>query len=128
MIGDVRPDLPGTEVLVATRWGNFGILTLISGQGERLWTIQPDYVGQGATPIRWGAEGTPFVWTNTSRHGQALYDGNGRLVRRLTDLSAVWGEGMDRRRRGYAVRIGCDATDYLTLASDGVLYVFGPDE
>ena len=38
-VGKVRQDLPGTEVLVATRWGNYGILTLFSGRGERLWSI-----------------------------------------------------------------------------------------
>lgn len=45
VLAKVRTDLPGQQVLVATRWGNMGILTLLSGRGERLWTIQPDYIG-----------------------------------------------------------------------------------
>jgi outer membrane protein assembly factor BamB len=127
-VGEVRPDLPGTEVLVATRWGNFGILTLFSGRGERLWTIQPDYVGQGATPVTWGAAGHRLVWTNTSARAQAFYDGQGRLVKRLPELRRIWGDGMDRRRRGDVVRIGTDTTEYITLSTGGTLYVFGPDE
>jgi len=127
-IGKVRPDLPGTEVVVTTQWGNFGIVTLLSGRGERLWTIQPDYVGRGATPVKWGSVGHRFVWTNTSARAQAFYDGHGRLVKRLPELSRVWGDGMDRVRRGTVIHMGRDTRDYLTLLSEGVLYVFGPDE
>jgi outer membrane protein assembly factor BamB len=128
--GKVRPDLPGTEVLAVTRWGNFGILTLFSGRGERLWTIQPDYVGQGATPVVWGKAGHRLIWTNTSRDAQAFYDGHGRLVKRLPELSRIWGNRMNREvgRAGSPVRIGTDPTDYLTLTVDGVLHVFGPAE
>ena len=127
-VGKVRPDLPGTEVLVVTRWSNFGIQTLLSGRGERLWTIQPDYIAQGSTPVTWGSAGHRFVWTNTSRDAQAFYDGYGRLVKRLPELSRVWGDGMDRRRQGTVVRIGYDTQEYLTLTNGGVLYVFGAEE
>ena len=127
-MGDVRPDLPGTEVLVVTRWGNFGIQSLLSGRGDRLWTIQPDYVAQGSTPVVWGSTGYHLAWTNTSRDAQAFYDGYGRLVKRLPELSRVWGDGMDRRRRGTVIRMGRDPMEYLTLTNGGVLYVFGPDE
>jgi hypothetical protein len=126
--GKVRPDLPGMEVVVTTQWGNFGIVTLLSGRGERLWTIQPDYVGRGATPVRWGSAGHRFVWTNTSARAQAFYDGHGRLVKRLPELSRVWGNGMDHVRRGTVIHMDRDPGDYLTLASEGVLYIFGPDE
>ena len=129
-IGKVRPDLPGTEVLAVTRWGNYGILTLFNGRGERLWTIQPDYVGQGATPVTWGKAGCRLIWTNTSRDAQAFYDGCGRLVKRLPELSKVWGDRMNREvgRGGSPVRIGNDPTDLLTLTVGGIVHVFGPAE
>ena len=130
IVGKVRPDLPGTEVLVATRWGNYGILTLFSGRGERLWSIQPDYVGQGATPLAWGSEGHKLIWTNTSRDAQALWDGHGRRVKRLPALSRVWGDRMGREvgRGGSPLRMGRYEGDYLTLTVDGAMHVFGPDE
>ncbi|OQB40559.1 MAG: hypothetical protein BWY06_01134 [Candidatus Latescibacteria bacterium ADurb.Bin168] len=127
-IGKLRPDLPGTEVLAVTRWGNYGILTLFSGRGERLWTIQPDYVGQGATPVVWGKAGHKLIWTNTSRDAQLFFDGYGRLVKRLPELSRVWGDRMNRDvgRGGSPIRIGTDPTDLLTLTVEGVVHVFGP--
>jgi hypothetical protein len=129
-IGKLRPDLPGVEVLVATRWENYGTLTLFSGRGERLWTIQPDYIGQGATPVTWGSAGHPLVWTNTSAQAQALWGGQGNRVKRLPALSETWGNRMSREvgRSGTPVRIGTDLTEYLTLTVDRVMHVFGPDE
>ncbi len=130
MLGKVRPDLPGTEVLVATRWSNFGILTLFSGRGERLWTIQPDYVGQGATPIVWGSAGHQLIWTNTSRDAQAFWDGYGRRVKRLRELSERWGNRMSREvgRGGKSIRFGKEARDVITLTVEGKLYIYGPAE
>ncbi|MBM3211483.1 hypothetical protein FJZ33_04630, partial [Candidatus Poribacteria bacterium] len=37
-VGKVRKDISGEQILVATRWGNMGILNLFSGYGDRLWT------------------------------------------------------------------------------------------
>lgn len=129
-IGKLRPDLAGTEILVATRWDNYGILTLFSGRGERLWSIQPDYVGQGATPVTWGSAGHRLLWTNTSAQAQALWDGHGNRVKQLPALSETWGNRMSREvgRRGAPVRIGTDPVEYLTLTVDGIMHVFGPDE
>lgn len=125
-VGKVRDDIPGEQVLVATRWGNMGILTLFSGYGDRLWTIQPDYIGQGSRPIQWGNLKSKLIWTNTTGSAQAFYDGYGRRVKELTELRRLCG---DRLRTGFGVsanRIGRDATDYLCLSLDGKMYVFGP--
>lgn len=126
--GRVRADYPGVQVLVATRWANMGILTLFSGSGDRLWSIQPDYVGQGANPVTWPGSAEQLIWTNTSRDAQALYDGFGRRVKKLPELTRTWGKrmGKDVQRGGAAIRMGSREMDYLTLTCDGKLHVFGP--
>lgn len=83
---EVRNDAPGKQVLSGTRWGNYGILTLLSGRGERLWSIQPEYVLQGTQPVRWHAEGPQLIWLNRTRSTFGLTDGQGRLVSRLAPM------------------------------------------
>ena len=125
-IAAVRTDLNGDQVIVATRWGNMGIITLFSGRGDRLWTMQPDSIGQGAVPVTWGDWPTQLIWTNTSKTVQAFYDGHGQLLRRLPELSELWGDEM---RLGCGViRMGSADTDYTSIARNGKLYVFGPEE
>jgi hypothetical protein len=124
-IGKVRKDLPGKQVLVACRWGNMGILNLFSGYGDRLWTIQPDYIGQGASPVTWGNSEEQLIWTNTSGQVQALYDGHGCRVKVLHELRKLWGNRM-RKDVGISVnRMGDDPTELLCLAFDGKMYAFG---
>lgn len=125
-IGRARTDLPSAQVLAVTRWGNMGIQTLLSGRGERLWTIQPDYVGQGAQFVDWPGADAQLIWTDTSARAQALYDGHGRRVRELTALRNVWGGHMRSEVSPAAVRIGDDGVTYLTLTLDGVMHVFAP--
>ncbi len=125
-IGKVISDMPGKQILAVTRWGNMGILTLFNGLGDRLWTIQPDYIGQGAVPVQWGNLDTELIWTNTTCHALAFYNGYGRRVKELEELKRVWGE---RSRVGVSaskIRIGTEKSDYLCLALEGKMYIFGP--
>ena len=126
VLGNMRADLPGQEVLVATRWGNMGILTLLSGRGERLWTIQPDYIGQGATPVDWLVGEAQLIWTNTSAAAQALYNGYGEKVKELVELSRLWGDRPRREVGGQTLRMGKNAAEYMALSLEGKTYVFGP--
>ena len=124
-IGKVRDDIPGQQILVATRWGNMGILTLFSGYGDRLWTIQPDYIGQGSCPVQWGDTGPELIWANTTAGVQSFYDGYGRRVKELTELRRCADGAI--RVGASPIRMGNDKTDYLSLHLNGKIYVFGPD-
>ena len=126
-IGKVRDDIPGEQILVATRWGNMGILTLFSGHGDRLWTIQPDYIGQGSCPIQWGNVNPELIWMNTTGPVQSLYDGYGRRVKELMELRRLWGERLRTNVPARPIRLGKDRTDYLCLSLEGKMYVFGPE-
>jgi hypothetical protein len=125
-VGKMRADLPGEQILAVTRWGNYGILTLFSGRGERLWSIQPDYIGQGSCPVRWGDAEAQLIWTNTSGPVQALYDGYGRRAKVLSELSFLWGARMRREVATGVIRMDADGMDYLSMTIDDKLYVFGP--
>ena len=125
-VGKMRSDLPGQQVLVACRWGNYGILTLFSGQGDRLWSIQPDYIGQGSCPVWWGNRDEQLIWTNTSGPVQALYDGHGRRVKQLPELQKLWGDRMRGDVRTFTARMGRNPQELLCMAVDGRLYAFGP--
>ena len=123
-IGKVRQDLPGEQVLVACRWGNMGILTLFDGSGDRLWSTQPDYLGQGSCPVRWGEE--TFIWMNTTGPVQSFYDGYGRRVKDLVELRRLWGDRMRKDVATSVARMGDDTTELLCLTVEGKMYVFFP--
>ena len=124
VICQLRDDLPGDQVVAVTRWGNFGIITLLAGDGTRLWTIQPDYVGQGCAQINWA--GRNLLWTNTSRQVQALYDGHGQKVKTLTPLMQAYGEGPRKDVVTTVIRRGDDPRELLAVGSGGRLHLFGP--
>jgi hypothetical protein len=127
-VGNVRGNLPGSEVLVACRWGNMGILTLFSGSGDRLWSIQPDYLGQGSCPVRWGNGDEELIWANTTAEVQALYDGYGRRVKDLAPIRELYGGRMRRDAATMVMNVGEDPGDLLGLRVEDSLYIFGPDD
>ena len=122
----LRADIPSQQILAATRWGNYGILTLFSGRGERMWTIQPDFIGQGSCPVTWGDGDVRLIWANTSGPIQSLYDGYGRRVKVLSELRLLWGDRMRREVGTTVARMGTEPTEYLCLVLDNKLYAFGP--
>ncbi len=120
----VRDDLPGVQVMVGTRWGNYGILTLFSGRGDRLWSIQPDFVLQGCAPVQWTPEGPQHIWCCMSARAMGLYDGYGRLVKPLNKIRALYGEGTKKPVKHLRRTPG--GTDLLGLRVGDQLRLFGP--
>ncbi len=118
----VRDDLPGQQAMVGTRWGNYGILTLFSGKGERLWTMQPDYVLQGSQPVQWAADGPQHIWVNTSREAFGLYDGYGRFVHALEPMRHFY-TGLTKMPCTI-VRPKPESTDHLAIRSANVYHIF----
>ncbi len=119
----VRDDLPGRQVLVGTRWGNYGILTLFSGRGDRLWSIQPDYVLQGSAPVQWTPTGPQHIWCCRSLQAMGLYDGFGRLVKPLAKLRQLYESGTKKPTQ--VLRQTPDGPDLLGLRIGDRLHLFG---
>ncbi len=124
-IGNFRTDLSGLEVLVGTRWGNYGILTFFSGSGDKLFQFQPDYVSQGGPPVNWRGDGQEFVFLFSTASVVGLYDAYGRKVVELPE---------EVRRDYYAQTspivqdIVGDKRDELIFAVDGALFIYTQDE
>ncbi len=119
----VRADLPGTQVMVGTRWGNYGILTLFSGRGDRLWSIQPDYILQGTEPVQWMSEGPQHIWCCRSATAMGLYDGCGRLVKPLDKIRTLYGGGTKKPTQ--VLRRTPAGPDLLGLQIGDTLHLFG---
>ncbi len=122
----LRDDMPGRQVLVHTRWANFGILTLFSGLGERLWSIQPGYIPT-AHPVQWLPEGPQHLWTTATRECLALYDGSGRAVLPLDAVADAWGERSASQVSTSVLRASPGGHDLLALTIDDRMLLFGPD-
>ena len=125
----MRQDLPGRQFLVGTRWGNFGILTLFSNTGQRLWTIQQDYGLQGSLPVRWVSSSADYFWLNTSEQAQGLYDGWGRLVHPLQEIRRLWQGKTARDVTSCSLRREPgDKVDTLAVTVDDTLHLFSPSK
>ena len=112
-VAKMRDDLPGMEILVGCRWHNYGITTLFSGFGDRLWSIQTNGFSGGGTPILW--KGHRLILMD-----EMLFDGEGQRVKDLAELRKM--KGNINVARG----MGNDPSDFLCLNADGKLYVFAP--
>ncbi len=125
-VARLRDDLPGLQVLSVTRWGNPGIQTLFAGDGSRLWSIQPDFAGQGSRPVQW--DDRTLIWMNTSAAAQGLYDGHGRKVKDLPALRNLL-TGVPRKDfQTFSAHLDTDPREMLCVAVGGMLYAFAPGE
>jgi hypothetical protein len=113
VVGDMRGDFPGQEVLVGCRWHNYGIATLFSGYGDRLWSLQTNSFSGEGYPVRWGSKRLILM-------DDMLYDGEGFRIKDLAGL----------RRMGGNISvingIGKDPSDVLCVNADNKLYLFSP--
>lgn len=120
----VRSDIPGEQILVGTRWDNMGILTLFSGRGERLWSIQPDYILQGTCPVQWVPGAAQHIWHNTSRDAFGLYDGYGRLTQPLDSMRRLWDEQTRMTVRCFAMQRSPSAAPLLAMHIGQRIHLF----
>lgn len=124
----VRADLPGTQVMVGTRWNNFGILTLFSGRGDRLWSIQPDFILQGACPVQWVPEGPQHIWHNTTPDRMALYDGHGREALPLDAPRRLLAGRPPRSYKCISLRQSPEAPHLLGIQLNRRIHLYGNQE
>jgi hypothetical protein len=120
--GNFRPDLPGLEMWMGDRWGTYGILNLVSGQGDPLCRFEPDNISQGGPAVNWSGDGEELLFISTSEKAFGLYDARARKVVRpvCQGLPLSWGTGIVEDVVG-------DARDEITYVHEGALYIVTQD-
>ncbi|MCZ6636427.1 MAG: hypothetical protein O7G87_23755, partial [bacterium] len=79
-IANLRPDLPGLEVVSINFWGNQGILHFYDAHGDIYHSCEPNPFGSMCLPINWTGTGVEyFVHSPHITHG-GMFDGWGRPV------------------------------------------------
>jgi len=116
--GNFRPDLPGLEMWMGDRWGTYGILNLVSGQGDPLARMEPDNQSQGGPAVNWSGDGEELLFIGTSVPAFGFYDAQCRkVVNPLCEgLPADWQGGIVQDVIG-------DARDEITYVHDGAIYI-----
>jgi hypothetical protein len=105
-----QPDLPGRQFLVATAWGNFGILNLFDAEGNLLLT--KEVPGCRVVPVNWrGDGGALMLWDGW------LADGNFDPVVELPAGTRVY---------PFAYDVDGDGADEVFLRQDNELRIYGP--
>lgn len=126
-VGNFRPELDGIEVLVGTRWWNYGILNIFSGRGDRLQTFEPDNISQGGPPVNWSGDGQEFFLLATSAKALGLWDGYGRKVVLMPQNRALNISFYGRAGYAQALDLTADPRDELVFISGGELCIFTQD-
>jgi hypothetical protein len=120
--GNFRPDLPGLEMWMGDRWGTYGLLNLVSGQGEPLARCEPDNISQGGPAVNWTGDGQELMFLYSSRQAFGLYDAQARKV--VTPIC----EGVPLElRAGIVEDVVGDARDEITYVHDGAIYIVTQD-
>ena len=120
--GNFRPDLPGLEMWMGDRWGNYGILNLVNGRGDPLCRYEPDNLSQGGRAVNWSGDGEELLFLTSSREAFGLYDAQARKVVLpvCEGIPFDWGDGI-------AEDVVGDARDEITYVREGAIYIVTQD-
>jgi hypothetical protein len=124
-VGNFRTDLEGLEVWVHLWWGSFGIKTLFSGSGEKLFSFEPTNTGS-MTTVNWSGDGEELILICPLRPDmdlrpyQGLYDAFGRRVVTFPD------DSFTPSAVGISSMMG-DARDKIFFTAGDSLYIYVQD-
>ncbi len=79
-IANLRPDLPGLEMVSVNSWGGQGIINLYDSKGTIYRTFEPGPHGSSCLPVNWRGDGVEYFLLNMSPGDGGLLNGNGELV------------------------------------------------
>ena len=116
--GNFRPDLPGLEMWMGDRWGTYGILNLVSGQGDPLARCEPDNISQGGQAVNWSGDGEELLFLKSSPQAFGLWDARARkvVVPLCQEVPSHWEQVIVEDLCG-------DARDEISYLSEGAIYI-----
>ena len=121
--GNFRPDLPGLEMWMGNRWGNYGILNLVSGEGDALNRFEPDNISQGGRAVNWSGEGEELLLLTSSQKALGLYDAQCRKVV-TTGAEGLPEWGWHPGVQVIVEDVVGDARDELVFVRDGEISIY----
>jgi len=86
-------DIPGLQIAASCRHGNYGILAVYTGEGERIARFQPDFLTDCPHYINWTGMGTELILVGKDPLRAGLFDVAGNCVVPLWDALP---EGYDK--------------------------------
>ncbi len=125
--------LPGQRtpsVISATRWNDYGILTLFNGRGERVDTFQPDYISEGGPAVNWNGSGQELMLIVSGTDQMGLYDYRGdRMVCFPEEVVSALNVPTSRyQQQIFAVPLWRDSRDEIVVNLDGILHIYTQDD
>jgi rhamnogalacturonan endolyase len=82
-IADLRPDLPGLEIVTINFWGNQGIVSFFDADGKKYHDYEPANHGSMMTPLNWKGSGQEYWILSPNSEEGGAYDGLGRRALRF---------------------------------------------
>lgn len=124
-VGNYLHDRPGMDYCVGTRWGNFGVLSVLDTRGELVKMWQPDNVSQGGPKAGWTGDGRDLIFLATSEEAFGLWDGYGNRCVPL-DCPELPSKGFYGVRDGHAavLDIDNDGRDELVFSFPEETFVY----
>ena len=123
--GNYLHDRPGMDYCVGTRWGNYGVLSVLDTEGQLVKMWQPDNVSQGGPAVRWTGDGRDFIFLSSSEEGFGLWDGYGKVCVRLDcpELPSKGSYGI-QKGRGDVMDVDDDGCDELVFTYPEEAFVY----
>lgn len=126
--GNYLHDRPGMDYCVGTRWGNYGVLSLLDTHGTPVTMWQPDNVSQGGPPVRWTGDDRHLIFLSSTPEAFGLWDGYGnRCVALACPELPYKGFYGVQKRQGSILDIDDDGRDELVFSFPEATYVYEAD-
>jgi len=108
---------------MGNRWENYGIMNLVSGQGDPLHRCEPDTISQGGPAVNWSGDGEELMYLSSSKEAFGCYDAWGRNVVRpvCEGVPFEWASGQVEDVVG-------DARDEIVYVHEGSIYIVTQDQ
>ena len=79
-VANLRPDLPGLEIVTMNFWGNQGIMHFFDAQGKLYHDCEPTQYGSMCLPVNWTGDGREYIVLSPDVREGGMLDGWGRKV------------------------------------------------
>jgi rhamnogalacturonan endolyase len=77
VVANVRPDLPGLELVTINFWGHPGITAVFDCKGKMVTSFEPVPYASALVPVNWAGDGSELLFLSAHPTDGGLLDGYG---------------------------------------------------